>query len=205
MRLVVGTTNQGKVAQMEGAFAGTPFECIPITALVSQLPPVEEVGDSPECIAEKKAVAYQALVGEPVLSLDQWLYLDEVPPQDQPRAHVRRIPGHPDGASDDQLIDYYAELCRRHGGRLTARWELGVAVAREGSAISTCIETVRTLVPTPSAVRRPGLPLASLQIDHHTQKYVSEHTDDEETALWQRVYGAGLVDFVSRAFPVDAF
>lgn len=199
MRLVIGTTNPGKVAQMMGALAGSAFQCVAIAELVAELPHVEEVGDSPNAVAELKANAYRDLIGEPVLSLDQWLYFDEVPPHDQPAAHVRRIPGRPGGGTDDELIDYYVGLCRRYGGQLTARWKLGVAIASEVGVASTCIEAVRSLVTTPSPVRRPGLPLSCLQIDHDTGKYVSEHTDAEETALWQRVYGAALVDFVTRS------
>jgi len=202
VRLVIGTTNPGKVAQMMGALAGSPFECVAISEVIDEVPNVEEVGESATEIAERKAVAYCNAVKGPVLSLDQWLYFDEVQPHDQPRAHVRRIAGRPDGATDDELVDYYVALCSRYGGRLTARWQLGVAVAAEGSVNSICIEAVRSLVATPSPVRRPGLPLSCLQIDNATGKYVSEHTDAEETALWQRVYGFELVEFVSRSLAV---
>ncbi|MGI8794283.1 MAG: non-canonical purine NTP pyrophosphatase [Acidimicrobiales bacterium] len=199
MRLVIGTTNPGKVAQMAGALSGSPFECVAISEIVDAVPRVDEVGESPTAIAERKALAYRDAVKGPVLSLDQWLYFDEAQPHDQPRAHVRRIPGRPDGATDDQLVDYYVALCRWYGGRLTARWHLGVAVATEGGVNSICIEAVRSLVTTPSPVRRPGLPLSCLQIDRATGKYVSEHTDAEETELWQRAYGTELVEFVSRS------
>ena len=204
MRLVIGTTNPGKVAQMAGALAGSGFECVAIGELVTHLPHVEEVGDSPSSIAEVKAAAYRRLVDGPVLAIDQWLFFDEVPAEDQPGPHVRRIRGHPGGASDDDLIDHYIALAHRHGGSLTARWRLGVALADGEDVTSTCIEATRTLITEPSPVRRPGLPLSCLQIDHETGKYVSEHTDEEEIALWQRVYGAELVDFVHGRLPSSA-
>lgn len=197
--LIIGTTNLGKVRQMSGALADTGLRCVPISDLLADLPDVAEVGNHAAAIAERKAVAYSAAVGDPVLSLDHWLTFDEVSGERQPRGHVRRIPGRPDGANDDELVDYYVGLCREHGGRLTARWELGVAVAGRAGVRSATAETVRTLVDKPCATRVPGLPLSCLQIDAVTGKYVSEHTDLEEQRLWQRVYGKAIASFVIAA------
>lgn len=184
---------------MVGALYSLPVRCIRIDEVADGLPVVAEVGDSAAEVAATKAVAYSALIKRPVLALDHWLRIPELPAEHQPLAHVRRIPGYPDGASDDELVAYYRWLCLDHGGALTAQWELGVAYA-DGSRLDTFTAFVRRqLVPDPSVVRVPGLPLSALQIDPATGRYISEHEADDEVALWQRVYGPALPDFVSAA------
>jgi hypothetical protein len=197
--LIIGTTNAGKVRQMAGALSSLPVRCTRIDEVAQGLPVVDEVGDSAADVAATKALAYSVFIERPVLALDHWLRIPELPSELQPRAHVRRIPGHPDGASDDELIAHYRGLCLGHGGALTAEWELGIAYA-DGSRLDTFTTLVRRqLVPDPSPVRLPGLPLSALQIDPTTGRYISEHEADDEVALWQRVYGPELPRFVTAA------
>lgn len=200
-QLVIGTTNPGKVRQVAGALSSLQdLECLPIDLVSRDLPVVVEVGDSAEHVASVKALAYSARIGEPVLSLDHWLRFPEASAEDQPLAHVRRIPDHEGGgADDDQIIDYYSRLCERYGGQLTAEWQLGVAYADKQRVETMTAVVRRQLVPIPSPIRMPGLPLSALQIDLETGRYVSEHEAEDERALWQRVYGPEFVHFVSRA------
>lgn len=199
MRLVIGTTNEGKVRQMRGALQSLDLDLVPIAAVTTGLPVVEEIGGSAEAIAAKKAVEYAEFVEEAVLALDHWLFLDGLPDSAQPRDRVRRLPGRTDNSSDEEMIEYYSGLARTHGGALGATWHLGVAIARDGAVSSTTITARRTFVGSPSKTRMRGMPLSSLQIDLETGRYVSEHEAEDEIALWQRVYGPTLVQFVSRS------
>ena len=204
-QLVIGTTNRGKVRQVSGALSSLPnLDCVAIDLVSQDLPVVVELGESAEQVAAVKAVAYSVAISEPVLSLDHWLRFPEASAEDQPLARVRRIPDHEDlGADDDQIIDYYSRLCERYGGHLTAEWQLGVAYA-DGQRVETMTAVVRRrLVPVPSPIRMPGLPLSALQIDLETGRYVSEHESEDEDALWQRVYGPGFVHFVERSIGDD--
>lgn len=195
--LIIGTTNAGKVRQMAGALASLAIRCVAIDDVADGLPAVEEIGDSPAEVAATKARAYTALVALPVLALDHWLRFPELSSELQPLARVRRIPGHDEGATDDELIAYYRQLCLDHGGAVTAEWELGVAYASALNVDTFAVTVQRQLVSAPSPVRMRGLPLSALQIDLETGKYVSEHEAEDEVALWQRVYGPGLPRFVS--------
>jgi len=177
---------------MQGALAAHGIECVPTPVELD----VDEVGDSAAAIAELKAVAYAAHLGEPVLSLDHWLTFDGVPDGDQPRGHVRRVA--PPGATDDELLVHYVALVERNGGELVGRWDLGVAVAHpDGTVASTTVQTRRRFVATPCATRVPGLPLSRLQIDDVTNEYIAERSHDDD--LWTRVYGPTLGPFVTGA------
>lgn len=198
-RLVIGTTNRGKVRQVVGALASVEgLVCVPIDLVCEDLPLVEEVGASAEDVAAVKAVAYSTAIGQPVLSLDHWLYFPEASVDDQPLARVRRIPGHDDSRADDeQVIAYYSRLCDRYGGRLTAQWHLGIAYAERAKVRTMTVITRRRLVPEPSPTRMPGLPLSALQVDLDTGRYISEHEAEDERSLWQRVYGPSFANFVT--------
>lgn len=198
VELIIGTTNAGKVRQMVGALASLPITCVPIQSVATSLPDVEELGDTAAEVAATKARIYSQAIGRPVLALDHWLRFPEASAEHQPLARVRRIPGRPEGASDEELLDYYRRLCHQCGGALTAQWELGVAYADGPTAEMLTVTVERQLVPEPSPVRMPGLPLSALQIDVETGRYVSEHEAEDEIALWQRVYGPKLPLFVSR-------
>ncbi len=196
-RLVIGTTNRAKVVQMRAALASLELQVVGVSDLDVSIPVVDEDAVSAEATAATKALAYTAATGEVVLSLDHWLHLDGVDVELQPRGHVRRIPGWPSGAPDDVLIDYYSALAASHGGSVGVRWDLGVALARASFVTSTTIHARRTLVATASPLRQPGMPISSLQIDPTTGRYVSEEAADDEIALWQRVYGQHLHEFVA--------
>jgi hypothetical protein len=197
--LVIGTTNVGKVRQMVTALAGMELVCVPVTDLVAELPPVAEHGTCASEVAASKARRYHELVDRPVLANDFWLTFDEVGDDEQPRGNVRRIPDHPEGGTDDELLEHYRSLAARHGGRLTARWSLGLAVVGGRGVRSTTVETTRTLLDVASPIRLPGLPLAALQVDPSTGRFVSEHSGDEEDRLWQRAYGHLIASFVPDA------
>lgn len=171
--LVIGTTNRGKFEQIASSLADAGLHLTSLGEFGVDLPAIAEVGDSAATVAEHKAIAYSAALDATVLSMDYWLHFEGVSDMEQPGATVRRIPGHPDGADDGTLLEHYRSLIRRHGGEISGRWTLGVAVAgSRGVRSTTRVGRRRLFVDQPSTTRLPGFPLSSLQIDPETGRRI---------------------------------
>lgn len=198
-KLIMGTTNPAKIAQMRDALvlAGIQVEGVANKKL---LPEVLEDGATVQENARKKAVAYAKALGQTVLSMDNALFLNGLAPEDQPGIHVRRIGG-TFAATDAELLDHGIALVESLGGDVGGYWEYGVCIADSSGKISEItIRTPRIFTSKRSDNSIPGYPLESIQIDPETGKYISEMTTTEMAAFWQRTLGVPLCTFVSTAF-----
>ena len=120
MKILYGTTNNGKLQAMKNAVKGLNIELISLNDVDRELPNINENGITPLENAEIKARAYYEAFHMPVFSCDSGLYFDEVREEEQPGIHVRRINGKE--LSDDEMIQYYASLAKRCGGKITGRY-----------------------------------------------------------------------------------
>src|SRR3989344_7353154 len=91
-KLIMGTTNQAKIAQMRDALVSAGIQVEGVTDK-KLLPEVVEDGTTVQENARKKAVAYARALGQTVLSMDNALFLDGLAPENQPGIHVRRVGG----------------------------------------------------------------------------------------------------------------
>ncbi len=194
--IVIGTTNEAKVAQIRGALAPMGVTVMGIGKEVT-LPRIEEDGKTALENARKKATAYAKALNTTVLSMDNALYFDELSSEEQPGLNVRRIPSSSERPSDEEVLRYYSALIKRFGERTTGRWEFGICVATpDGEYKETTILSPRIFTSTPSAVLVPGYPLESIQIDPKTEKYISEMSQEEQDRFWQRAIGKPFQEFV---------
>lgn len=122
--IIFGTTNPGKIAHVQTALDPLGIKVEGLTAF-GELPDVEEDGETPEENARKKATAYCQAISQPVMSMDNALYLDGVSDEDQPGMHVRRIPGLDHRPDDEEMVAYYRSLIEKYGGKLTGHWRFG--------------------------------------------------------------------------------
>jgi hypothetical protein len=180
--VVLGTRNPAKARQCELALVGTGIRTTRLTELVDEIPDVAEAGRNPEENAAAKALTYVRLVGQTVLSVDYALVFEGVADEEQPGPNVRRIPGAARRPTDEELLRYYADLFRRHGGSVKGRWLTGAAAATpDGRAAQARDEVLRTFVSEPCPVLVPGLPLASLQLVG--ERYVAELDEPGDVAV----------------------
>ena len=93
MKILYGTTNQGKLLAMKKSVEGLDIELISLRDAKGELPEVNENGKTPLENAEIKARAYFEAFHMPVFSCDSGLYFDELAEEEQPGIHVRRIGG----------------------------------------------------------------------------------------------------------------
>lgn len=194
--ILFGTTNEAKLKQVSGALAPAHIVVRGITNK-EILPDVEENGKTAIENARKKALVYAKALGKLVFSMDNALYLDDLPAEKQPGLNVRRINGHTERPTDEQMIAYYSQLIASLGNRINGYWEYGVCIATpDGRYQETSIKAPRIYVSEPSSVIQPGYPLESLQIEPESGKYMSELTQEEQDTFWQKAIGKPLLEFV---------
>ncbi len=174
MKILYGTTNNGKLQAMKNAVKELYIELISLNDVESELPKISENGTTPLENAEIKARAYYEAFHMPVFSCDSGLYFDEVNEEEQPGIHVRRINGQE--LSDDEMIQYYASLAERYGGKITGRYRNAIYfILDENHHYSSMDMSIATepfiLVAEPHAKRVEGFPLDSLSIDIGSGKY----------------------------------
>lgn len=174
MKILYGTTNKAKLQAMKTAVENLDIRLIGLRDIESELPTINENGKTPLENAEIKARAYYEAFHMPVFSCDSGLYFDELTEEEQPGLHVRRINGKE--LTDDEMIQYYASLAKRHGGRITGRYRNAIYFILDEEhhyySMDMSIATEPFILGAkPHAKRVEGFPLDSLSIDIATGKY----------------------------------
>lgn len=200
MKLLYGTTNNGKLQAMKNALKDFKIELIGLNDLDGELPKINEDGETPLQNAEIKARTYFEAFGIPVFSCDSGLYFEELTEEEQPGLHVRRVDGKE--LTDEEMIEYYSALAERHGGKITGRYRNAIYfILDETNHYSSMDMSIATepfvLVTKPHTKRVKGFPLDSLSVDIATGKYyydldvkdVSTSVDEGVRAFFAGVLG----------------
>lgn len=174
MKILYGTTNNGKLQAMKTAVKMLDIELVSLNDVDGELPNINESGITPLDNAEIKARAYFETFHMPVFSCDSGLYFDELIAEEQPGIHVRRVNGKE--LSDDEMIQYYASLAKKYGGKITGRYRNAIYfILDENHHYASMDMSIATepfiLVEEPHSKRVEGFPLDSLSIDIGSGKY----------------------------------
>ena len=174
MKILYGTTNRAKLQAMNKSVEGLNIELIGLNDLDCELPVIDENGENPLENAEIKARAYYEAFHMPVFSCDSGLYFDELKEEDQPGIYVRRVNGRE--LSDDEMIEYYASIAEKYGGKITGRYRNAIYfILDEDHHYSSMDMSIATepfiLVTKPHEKRVKGFPLDSLSVDIESGKY----------------------------------
>ena len=110
--------------------------------------------------------------------MDNNLYIEELPEEKQPGTHVRRVNGKE--LNDDEMIEYYSNLVKEYGGKLTAKWVYGIVIynGKESKEYSWS-KSHFYFVDKPCEKRNPGYPLDSISIMPECNKYFVELTEED--------------------------
>jgi XTP/dITP diphosphohydrolase len=132
-RIVVGTRNPNKLAEIQAILRGLPVELVGLGAF-PDAPEVHEDGDTFEANAAKKAVTLADALGEWVMADDSGLEVDAL--GGQPGVMSARYAGvtHDDAANNCKLL---AELDRVPTEQRTAAFRCVIALARPGQLLLT--------------------------------------------------------------------
>jgi len=140
-RVLVATSNPGKIRDLAGAAVAHGIEIVPIPDFAS-LTPVVEDGATFEANARKKAEEYSlAAPGEMVLADDSGLEVDALggAPGIHSACYAAEVPYRADSNSEDQANNarLLRELKNVPMEKRTARFVCVLAVARDGKTIET--------------------------------------------------------------------
>ena len=139
-----------------------------------------ELGETSEINAEIKAKFYAQKSGLPVFSEDEALYVDFLPPEQQPGVHVRRINGK-DEVNDGALLAYWeAIIANVPQDKRTGKWHITYCFATpDGKTKAIAIDHPILFFSPSSKAKIPGWPMSSLQGPIEFGKPHSELTDKE--------------------------
>lgn len=186
-RLLIGTANVSKLPYLMEYFEDTNIECVSPAALGLARFDAPENAKTAEDNAIEKALAWYHAARMPVLALDAGLVFLDLPDDDpdQPGVHVRRAPGY--AMDDEEMLNYFAGVVHRHGGRLRCAWQDSYCLLKDETHIYSytfdremLLANAFDMVDAPCAGRVPGWPLNSLSIDPCTGKYWLEMTEEDE-------------------------
>ena len=194
MKVLFATTNPSKVKKYKDRLEKRVLELITIKDLDMNLH-VEESGKNALENAYIKAKAYYNATKIITIGMDNNLFIDELPEEKQIGTHVRRINGKE--LNDDEMIDYYTNLVKEYGGKLTAKWVYGMVIynGKEKKEF-TWSKSNFYFVDKPSDKRNPGYPLDSISIIPEYNKYLVELTDEEKKEYNEKTNDGQVIDFI---------
>lgn len=181
--IVIATRNPAKVEHYRQALTTLSIKVFGLNDLEISGKP-DEIGLTAEANAQIKAEFYSQRTNLPVLSEDESLWVDFLPPDQQPGTNVRRINGKDDATDDDLLRHWKAVISKTPEQRRTGNWHFAYCLSHQGKvSLATRDFPVRFYYP-PSLIRIPGWPLSSIQ--GSTGKPSSERTIEEKQQSIER-------------------
>ncbi len=185
-KIVIASRNPAKKQRFAGIFVGKVGQVLGLGDFEMKEKP-QEAGESAEENAQIKARFYCEKLGLPVFSEDEALYVDFLPPENQPGVFVRRIEGKEE-ADDEKLLTYWEKIIASVPlEKRTGKWHIAYCLAFPGGQVKTAaLDHPIMFFSPPSKTRVPGWPLSSLQGPIMFKKPDSELTDSERKERNQR-------------------
>lgn len=178
MKVLFATTNPAKVKRYASKLQDKGIEVLTLKDINLKLE-VEEIGKNAIENALLKAKAYFEATGITSIGIDNNLFIEELPEEKQPGTHVRRVGGKE--LTDEEMIQYYTNLVKENGGKLTAKWVYGIVIydGKEPKQY-TWAKDHFYFVDTPCEKRTLGYPLDSISIMPEFNKYFAQLTQEEK-------------------------
>ena len=194
MKVLFATTNQAKVGKYKEALKERGIELITINDLDFKLD-IDENGKNAIENAYIKAEAYYDATKIPTIGMDNCLFIEELQEEKQPGTHVRRVNGKE--LTDEEMIEYYTNLVKEYGGKLTAKWVYGMVICdgRERKEYSWSKSNFY-LVDKPCEKRNPGYPLDSISVMPENNQYWLELTDEQKKKSKEKSNTDDVVEFI---------
>ena len=194
MKVLFATTNPAKVGKYKKALEEKGIELITIKDLNLKLN-IEENGKDAIENAYIKAKAYYEATGIPTIGMDNNLFIEELPDEIQPKTHVRRVNGKE--LTDDEMIVYYTNLVKEHGGKLTAKWVYGMVICdNKGIEKYSWSKDHFYFVDKPCEKRNQGYPLDSISIVPEYNKYLVELTEEDKKQYKKKDNIDNVIEFI---------
>lgn len=194
-KVLFATTNPAKVKKYKEPLKEKGIELITIKDLNIKLE-IEESGKNAIENAHIKAKAYYEKTKIPTIGMDNNLFIEELAEEKQPGTHVRRINGKE--LNDEEMIEYYTNLVKENGGKLTAKWVYGMVIYSEkGIKEYTWAKDKFNFIEKPSQKRNPGYPLDSITIVPEFNKYLVELTEEDKKQYKTKDKIEDVINFIA--------
>ena len=178
MKILFATKNPAKIKRYAEELRKRDIEVLTIKDLDIDLN-IEENGKNALENAYIKAKTYYDATKIITIGEDSNLFIEELPKEKQPGTHVRRINGKE--LNDEEVIEYYTNLVKEYGGKLTAKWVYGMVIYN-GKEVKeySWNKSDFYFIDKPCEKRNPGYPLNSISILPESNKYFAELTDQDK-------------------------
>ncbi len=194
MKVLFATTNQAKVVKYKESLKEKGIELITINDLDFKLD-IDENGKNAIENAYIKANAYYDATKIPTIGMDDCLFIEELPEEKQPGTHVRRVNGKE--LTDEEMIEYYTNLVKEYGGKLTAKWVYGMVICNgQERKEYSWNKSNFYLVDKPCEKRNPGYPLDSISVIPENNQYWLELTEEEKKESKEKSNTDDIVEFI---------
>lgn len=194
MKVLFATTNPAKVGKYKKELEEKGIELITIKDLNLKLD-IEENGKNAIENAYIKAKAYYEATGITTIGMDNNLFIEELPDEMQPKTHVRRVNGKE--LTDDEMIEYYTNLVKEYGGKLTAKWVYGMVICdNNGKKEYSWAKDHFYFVDKPCKKRNQGYPLDSISIFPEFNKYLVELTEEDKKQYKNKDNIDNVIEFI---------
>lgn len=194
MKVLFATTNPAKIGKYKELLKEKGIELITIKDLDFKLN-IDENGKDAIENAYIKAKAYYNITKIPTIGMDNNLFIEELPEEKQPGTHVRRINGKE--LTDDEMIEYYTNLVKEYGGKLTAKWVYGMVICSEKRTEQLSWSKDHFyFVEQPSNIRNQGYPLDSISIMPEFNKYFVDLSEEDKKKYNKKDNTNDVIDFI---------
>ena len=194
MKVLFATTNPAKVKKYKAELEKRGIELITLKDIDVKLNVVESGKNALEN-AYIKAKAYYDVLKMPTIGMDNNLFIEELPQEKQPGTYVRRV--NEKELNDDEMIEYYTNLVKQYGGKLTAKWVYGMVVYNGKEAKEyTWSKNHFYFIDKPSEKRNPGYPLDSISIMPECNKYFVELTEEDKKQNKENYNDDDVIEFI---------
>lgn len=178
MKVLFATKNPAKVKRYASKLQDKGIDVLTLKDIDLKLD-VQETGKNAIENAYIKAKAYFEATGIVTIGIDDNLFIEELSEEKQPGTNVRRVNGKE--LTDEEMIEYYTNLVKENGGRLTSKWVYGIVIYDgKVSKQYTWSKDHFYFVDKPHEKRHPGYPLDSISIMPKLNKYFVELTQEEK-------------------------
>ncbi len=193
MKVLFATTNPAKIEYYYDQLKKKGIELLIPKDLNLELE-VEETGTDAIENAIIKARAFHEATGLTTIAMDDTLFIEGLPDEEQPKTHVRRVNGK--RLNDVEMIEHYTSIAKKLGGQANGYWLHGVAVCKDGNVNTYDVKSYNTFLQESSSVVTEGYPLDSISIVPKYNKYRSELTEEERN-VERLEYNQKLYEFVA--------
>ena len=194
MKLLFATTNPAKIKRYGSRLAEKGIELITIKDLDLKLD-INENGKNALENAYIKAKTYYDATKIITIGMDDNLFIEELPQEKQPGTHVRRVNGKV--LTDEEMIEYYSNLAKEYGGKLTAKWVYGMVIYNGKEAKEyTWSKSHFYFIDKPCDKRNPGYPLDSITIVPEYNKYYLDLAKEEKEKYKQNTNTNNVINFI---------